>query len=225
MRLHYHPVSTTSRAVLLFAADAGIALDHRPVDLFAGEHLQPAFAALNPNCAVPVLEDGDFRLTESSAILKYLADKADSPQYPRDLQQRARVNERMDWVNTWLGRELGYGFLYPQLFPHHRRQDDATQANTLAWARERARRSLAVLDEAWLGAHNRYLCGGTITLADHFAVALVTLADAIGADYSRWRNLSRWIATMKAAPHWDSVNAAFYGQLVEPLRGKPFEAL
>ena len=76
------------------------------VDLFTGEHTQPPFEAINPNHLVPVLEDGDFRLTESSAILKYLADKTGSPLYPKDLQQRARVNERMDWVNTQLCREL-----------------------------------------------------------------------------------------------------------------------
>lgn len=225
MKLHCHPISTTSRAVLLFAADAGIALDQRIVDLFTGEHLQPAFAALNPNLAVPVLEDGDFVLTESSAILKYLADKTGSAQYPQELRQRARVNERMDWVNTWLGRELGYGFCYPQLFPQHRRPDEAAQEQTLAWSRERARRALGVLDEHWLGPHNRYLCGHAISIADHFAIALVTLGEALGADYTRWRNLSRWIATMKAAPHWAGVNAVFYGQLVEPLRGKPFHAL
>ena len=56
-----------------------------------GEHMKPAYAAINPNRLVPVLEDGDFRLTESSAILKYLADKIDSPAYPKDLQEaRAR---------------------------------------------------------------------------------------------------------------------------------------
>jgi len=40
-----------------------------------GEHYQPEYVAINPNRMVPVLEDGDFRLTESSAILKYLAEK------------------------------------------------------------------------------------------------------------------------------------------------------
>jgi len=46
----------------------------------AGEQYQPAFTTINPNSAVPVLEDGTFRLTECSAILKYLADLIDSPE-------------------------------------------------------------------------------------------------------------------------------------------------
>ena len=97
MKLYYHPTSTTSRPIQLFAAESGIPLDLQLVDLFTGEHCQPAFDAINPNHLVPVLEDGSFRLTESSAILKYLAEKTGSPAYPRDLQQRARVNEAMDW--------------------------------------------------------------------------------------------------------------------------------
>ena len=77
---------------------------------------------------MPVLEDGDFRLTESSAILKYLADKIDSPAYPKDLRKRARVNEMMDWLNTGFYRDFGYGLVYPQIFPHHKRRSDEAQA-------------------------------------------------------------------------------------------------
>jgi glutathione S-transferase len=36
-----------------------------------------------------MLDDDGFRLTESSAILKYLADKYDLPSYPKDLKKRA----------------------------------------------------------------------------------------------------------------------------------------
>ena len=102
MKLYYHPVSTASRPVVLFAADNGIALDFQVVDILKGEHMGDAYSAINPSHLVPVLEDGDFRLTESSAILKYLADKTDSPAYPKDLKKRARVNEMMDWFNTKL---------------------------------------------------------------------------------------------------------------------------
>jgi hypothetical protein len=69
-----------------------------------------------------MLEDGDFRLTESSAILKYLADKRDLPSYPKDSKKRAQVNEVMDWLNTQFYRDFGYGLIYPQLFPNHKRR-------------------------------------------------------------------------------------------------------
>ena len=119
MKLYFHPISTTSRPITLFAADHGLQLDYEVVDLFAGEQVQPAYRAINPNQAVPVLEDGDFRLTESSAILKYLADKVGTTAYPQDLRLRARINERMDWFNTTLSRDFGHGFVYPQVLPTH----------------------------------------------------------------------------------------------------------
>jgi glutathione S-transferase len=77
MKLYMHPVSTTSRPVMMFIAENGIDVDMQTVDLMSGEHMNAAYAAINPNQLVPVLEDGDFRLTESSAILKYLADSID----------------------------------------------------------------------------------------------------------------------------------------------------
>ena len=76
MKLYMHPVSTTSRPVRLFIAENGIEVEEQVVDLMTGRALQPAFAAINPNQMVPMLEDGDLRLTESSAILKYLATRS-----------------------------------------------------------------------------------------------------------------------------------------------------
>lgn len=132
MKLYRRPVSTTSRPIVLFAAETGIHLGFQVVDLFTGAQYRPEYAAINPSCQVPMLEDGDFRLTESSAILKYLAEKSESPAYPADLRQRARVNERMDWFNTGFYRDFAYGFLYPQIFPFMRRPDDGVQAAMLA---------------------------------------------------------------------------------------------
>jgi glutathione S-transferase len=225
MKLYFHPVSTTSRPIALFAADHGIELEYQAVDLFTGEHVQPAFTAINPHQAVPVLEEGDFRLSESSAILKYLAEKSGSPAYPRDLQQRARVNERMDWFNTSLSRELCYGFLYPQLMPTHLRPDANAQRHTLDWARRNAVRWLDVLNGHWLGGDNRYVCGERITIADYLGIAQVTVGEAAHVDYSRWPNVARWIARMKDRPAWARVNEAFYTYLVQPYAEVKFAAL
>ena len=225
MKLHCHPISTTSRPILLFAADQRIPLDVQVVDLFTGEHLQPPFCAVNPSQQVPVLDDGDFRLTESSAILKYLAEKTGSAAYPSGLQERARVNEQMDWLLTGLSRELCYGFVYPQLFPSHKRPDDAAQGACLAWGAERARRWLGILDENFIGPRNDFLGGARPNLADYQGIAMVTLGEAVHVDYSRWRNISRWIAAMKALPAWQPVNEPFYTHVVAPLAGATFVAL
>src|SRR5436190_11704579 len=55
MKLYYHPVSTVSRPVVLFAADSGIPLEYQVVDLMKGEHMQEAYGDINPSRLVPVL--------------------------------------------------------------------------------------------------------------------------------------------------------------------------
>jgi glutathione S-transferase len=210
---------------MLFAADSGLDIDFKLVDLFTGEHLKEAYAAINPNRQVPVLEDGDFRLTESSAILKYLADKAGSPAYPSDLRKRARVNEMMDWLNTGLYRDLGYGLIYPQVLPNHRRPDDKVQAGTLAWGRDKARGWLKILDESLLGPRNAYLCGDQITIADYLGAPMLTVGEVIRIDYSAYRNINRWLGNMKTRPSWAKVNEGFYAHFVTPFKDAPFEGL
>ena len=224
MKLYYHPASTTSRPVVLFAAENKIALELQVVDLFTGEHYKPPFEAINPSHLVPVLEDGGFRLTESAAILKYLADKADSPLYPKDLQGRARVNERMDWINTQFNRDFCYGMVYPQVLPLHKRRSDEAQQATLQWSQERAKAWFKVLNDDILGSDNAYLCGGTMTIADYFAASFVALGELTGSDFAAYPNVARWLARMKALPSWKEVNAAVDGWGAS-LKGTPMQTV
>lgn len=205
---------------MLFAAENDLGIDFQVVDLFTGEHYQPPFETINPNHLVPVLEDGDFRLTESSAILKYLADKSGSPAYPKDLQQRARVNERMDWVNTQLNRDLAYGLVYPQAFPHHKRPSEEAQQVTLAWAKERAAGWLKVLNDHILGPESAYLCGDRITIADYYGAPFVALSNVIRSDLGAYPNVKRWLGRMKALKTWTKTNEiidGFAGSLQGPF--------
>jgi glutathione S-transferase len=224
MKLYMHPVSMTSRPVRLFIAESGIDVDEQMVDVLAGEHYQEPFASINPNRMVPVLEDGDLRLTESSAILKYLADKINSPAYPKDLKQRAKVNEIMDWFNSNFYRDYAYGWIYPQLFPHHRRPTDEIHQATIAWGKERAKRWLQVLNDYWLGPNKQYLCGDNITIADYFGASLLTLGEVIRCDFSAYPNIQRWLANMKRLPSWPKVNEALYGY-AEAVKGQKFDAI
>lgn len=224
MKLYMHPVSMTSRPVRLFIAESGIDVEQQIVDLMTGEHYQDPYVAVNPNRMVPVLDDGDFRLTESSAILKYLADKIDSPAYPKDLQQRAKVNEMMDWFNTNFYRDYGYGLCYPQVFPHHKRPTDDMQAGTLAWAKERAQGWMQVLNDHWIGPDQAYLCGNEITIADYFGVCLLTLGEILRTDFDAYPNVARWLGNMKSLSNWAEINEALYG-FAEMVKDQEFETV
>lgn len=219
MKLYYHPISTTSRPVMLFAAEKHIPMDMQVVDLFTGEHVQAPYAALNPNKLVPTLEDGDFVLTENSAILKYLADKIDSPAYPKDLKQRARVNERMDWTSTQLCIDLVYALVYPQIFDAHKRRSDEAQAATLERGKARAQAWLEVLDKSVLGSGNAYLCGNDISIADYHAASYVALAEVIGSELSDYPNVKHWLRRMKALKSWPQVYQVIDG-FAASLKGK-----
>ena len=210
MKLYTYPASPVCRPIAMFIADHGMEVEEQVVDLMAGEQYQPAYAAINPNNAVPVLEDGSFRLTESSAILKYLADLADSPTYPKPLQARARVNSAMDWVNTGLYRTLGYGLCYPQVLPHVKLSDPTAQSLTLAAGQAGARKRLGVMNDHMLGGENSWLCGDRLTIADYFASGILSLGELTGCDFGPWPNVARWYAQIRNLPNWQASNAALY---------------
>src|SRR5262249_17494498 len=149
--------SPVCRPIAMFIADHGMKVEQQTVDLMKGEHFSPAFIAINPNHSVPVLEDGDFRLTESSAILKYLADVVDSPTYPKDLKARAKVNAAMDWVNTGFYRSFGYGLCYPQVLEHIKWKDPTAQSLLLANGQASSRQLLTIMNDHMLGTKNPWL--------------------------------------------------------------------
>jgi len=210
MKLYMHPVSMTSRPVRLFIHENGIPCEEQIVDLMTGEHVRPPYSNFNPNKLVPVLVDEDRKLTESSSILKYLADKTNSPAYPKDLKKRAKVNELMDWFNTQFYRDYGYGMAYPQIFPHHKRPTEHMQTGTIAWGKERAEAWLQILNDYWLGPDKAYLTGNDITIADYFGACIVTLGEVIRCDFSKYPNVARWLGNMKKLKAWPKINEALY---------------
>jgi glutathione S-transferase len=225
MKLHMNPVSTTSRPILLLLQDEGIPCDLRVVDLMAAEHKREPYVSLNPACQVPMLEDGGLTLTESSAILKYIADKFDSPAYPKELKARAKVNEMMDWFNTGFSRNYCYGLVYPQVLPtvYGGRSEEA-RAAILERGHVGAHEQLLLLNDHWLGSGKRYLCGQDITLADYFGISSLTLGEMARYEFSKYPNVQRWLETMKSRPSWAQVHGPFY-QVCASYNETPFEAL
>ena len=165
---------------------------------------------------------GFYNMLQGDApYLKYLADKIASPAYPKDLKQRAKVNEMMDWLNTNFYRDWAYNLCYPQLFPNQKRRSDEAQAATIEIGQQNAKRWLKILNDHWIGPKKQYLCGDQITIADYFGAALVTLGEVVRCDFSAYPNIERWLNNVKKLPSWSQVNEEFYG-LRDMIKGQSF---
>jgi maleylpyruvate isomerase len=90
MRLYDYWRSSAAYRVRIALNVKGLAYEQIAVDLRAGAQHAPEFLKLNPQGLVPVLEDGDTRLTQSLPILNYLEERyPEHPLLPQDLPARA----------------------------------------------------------------------------------------------------------------------------------------
>lgn len=74
--LYHHPISTSCAAVLRFAAERGIALEHRAIDVTACQQAGPQFADFNADLSLLMLVDGARWLTGSAAIQRHPEERA-----------------------------------------------------------------------------------------------------------------------------------------------------
>lgn len=71
----YHNPQSRSTTVHTMLHELGEPFEIVPVDFKRGDHKRPEFLKLNPMGKIPLLIDGDVVVTETPAILAYLADK------------------------------------------------------------------------------------------------------------------------------------------------------
>jgi len=98
MQLYGHPMSTCTRKVLCVLAEKEEKADFHLVDLFKGEQKAPEHLARQPYGQIPVLEDGDFRLFESRAIMRYVAEKyanKGTRLIPADVKAKALMEQQI----------------------------------------------------------------------------------------------------------------------------------
>lgn len=96
--LYHFPYSQHARRVVSLLEEAGLQYELRHVDMSKGAHRSAEYLAVNPNHQVPTLVDGDTKIHESNAILRYLCVKHGLDEwYPKELPQRAKVEQWLDW--------------------------------------------------------------------------------------------------------------------------------
>ncbi|WP_116808952.1 glutathione S-transferase family protein [Steroidobacter cummioxidans] len=130
------------------------------IRLMEGAGQTPEYLALNPAGKVPTLVDGDFVLTESVAIVLYLAEKySHKGLLPTDLKQRAQLNRWMLFAVTELEQPLWRIARHLFLYPEHQRLPADIEL-----AKDEFRSMAAVLEQHMQG--REFLIGDRVSVGD-----------------------------------------------------------
>ena len=189
MKLYHHPLSGHSHRAHLFLSLLGVPYELIEVDMAAGAHKSPDFLKLNPFGQVPVLDDNGVVITDSSAILVYLARKYGRTDWlPEEALAAARVQK---WLSVAAG-EIAYGPCAARLVTVF--GADFRVEEVIA----RAHRILALV-EAEL-EDRRFLLGNNPVVADIALYSYIASAPEGNVDISAYPNVRAWLARIEALP-------------------------
>ncbi len=151
---------------------------------------QPAFLALNPLGAVPVLQDEGMTLTQSSAILEYLAEKnPEANLLGKTIQERAETRRWLAFINADIHRNFGV------MFGVQRYADqESTQAEVRGKTGELLKKLFAVADQQLAG---KQWLTGTRSVADAYLYVVMRWANAMKIDLSGQSNLQAFFKRME----------------------------
>lgn len=199
MRLYHHPLSSNARRAVMTALALNVDVELVLVDLGRSEQRSPGFLKMNPNGRVPVLEHDDFFLTESHAIMLYLADITPGQTLlPSDPRARADVTRWMFWCANHvmpavatLNREhlvkklLGMGDPDPV---------EVARGNMLVG-------ELAKVLDGHL-SEQKWLSGDALTLADIAVAAAMMTHRPARLPLDAHASILEWLGRVQALPVW-----------------------
>ncbi|MFT0531766.1 glutathione S-transferase family protein [Castellaniella hirudinis] len=155
---------------------------------------EPAYLKLNPSGAVPTLVDGDFVLTQSAAILDYLAELHPEAQLMGDTPKaRAETRRWLSFCNSDIHRTFGLVFGAP----YFSGGDDAIAKVLAAKAGEKLKSMFAIANDRLKG---RDWLTGQRSVADAYLFVMLMWADAKQIALPGLEDLRRFQQRLQADP-------------------------
>jgi glutathione S-transferase len=207
MKLYQFPFSPNCQKVIAVAHEVGVPLELATVELFKGEARTPAMLAKNPNGKLPILEDADFVLWESTAMLTYIATKAGRVDLaPTTLRERADVDRWTSWQGAHFGpaiRKVAFERIVKKLGGLGAPDEALVKAGTEEFAV-----AASVLEQS-LGA-KEYVCG-RLSIADFALAPYAALTASCGLDLEPYPKARAWLGRMLARDSMKKTLAAARG--------------
>ncbi|XP_018564199.1 glutathione S-transferase 1-1 [Anoplophora glabripennis] len=184
------------------------------VDFGRGDHMTDEYAQKNPQKEIPVLDDDGFFLSESNAILQYLAEKygKDEFLYPQDPQARAIVNHRLCFNLSTYYRNISEHVMAPIFFDYQRTPLSLKKTNI----------ALDNFNTYLVRLGTKYAAGDHVTIADFQLVTSTMCLEAINFDISPYPLVKNWYENYKKEyPHLWSIVEEGMKEIEEFERNPP----
>lgn len=164
------------------------------VDFFNRETRTPAFRAINEMGEVPVLVDGEIRLTQSGVILDYVSSKT-GKLGGRSAAERREVLRWLFWDNHKLTGNIATARFLMNFLPEEKRP-----AGAIPFLLARAKGALTILNDHLEG--RKWLAGESMTIADLSCCGYLFYPEPFGFARAEWPHIDAWLARISALPGW-----------------------
>ena len=206
LKLYFHPLSFPSLMPIFTAEAAGTPYEKIMLDFEKGAHKSADYLKINPFGRIPAMSDGEFNLSESLAISRYIA--RDSSLYPNDAKAQGRIDQWADFsvhhIRTNIGRVQFNRVVAPMMGFD---VDESSIALGLKLLHDNLPFVESRLSEA------PFLCGDTMTLADMSLLAALEPETTAKIDLTPYPKLQAWLAARRSETYYTNVHSHFGAEL------------
>lgn len=199
-KLYKTDASPPARAVMMVVDILGLKFDQRDLNPILREQDTPELKKKNPMRTIPLLDEGDYWLADSHAIIIYLLEKYGKPEhaylYPNDPRKRGTIHQRLFF---------DCGILFPRL----RSVMALTYVGKLS---EMTKSMIANIKDAYSKledylSESKYMADDVVTIADISIIStLGSLNGLVPIDGNRYPKLKIWFDKMNETDYCKNIN-------------------
>lgn len=193
IKLHCFGESGNSYKAALALELSGLEWKPVFVDFFGGASRSPDYRAKNVMGEAPMLEDGDFRLTQSGAIQQWITDQ--TGKFGGSVEDKYEVLRWVLWDNHKLSSPAGMTRFLMNFLP-----EDKRPADVIAFTQGRLKAAYQTLDTHLAGRD--WIVGDDLTNADLSCCGYLFYPEPFGFDRKDWANIDRWLSNLEQTPGW-----------------------
>ena len=200
MKLYCAP-KTISVASAILLAESGLDYEPAILSLDKGDQTTPDYLAINPKGRVPALITADGILTETGAILEYIAAQVpDRDLVPADAWQAAQMRA----VMYYLAATMHVNHAHKKR-GHRWANETSSFQDMTAKVPQTMSGSCAFLEQSCL--LSPFVMGAALTVADPWLFTICTWLESDGVDITTYPKLTAHFDMMQARPSVAAVRA------------------